>query len=107
MSDGPARSAPALGAICAAVLCILLSLGLWPFHAPLNQVTWLKGADGLSFGRYGTVVSSNALNLTDSNEETCCSIEILGTTASLPPLGHDVCVLRSGESLPASTVPVS
>jgi VanZ family protein len=65
------------GAICLAVLCIILSLGLWPFHAPRNEVTWLKDSNGLSFGRSGTVISSDILNLTDSQDETCCSLEIL------------------------------
>ena len=68
------RNRLVLGAICLAVLCIILSLGLWPFHAPRNEVTWLRDSNGLSFGRSGTVVSSDALSATTG--ETCCSIEI-------------------------------
>jgi hypothetical protein len=29
-----------LALICLAVLCITLTLGLWPFHAPRNEVSW-------------------------------------------------------------------
>lgn len=46
---------------CAAVLCIILNLGLWPFHAPRNDVSWLPQRTGLYFGRTGTVFSSGML----------------------------------------------
>jgi hypothetical protein len=46
------------GLVCAAVLCITLTLGLWPFHGPPNQVAWLPDANGISFGNAGTVLSS-------------------------------------------------
>lgn len=51
----------ALGALCACVLCLILTAGLWPFCAPKNDVEWLKSGDGLKFGRYGSVVSSGAI----------------------------------------------
>ena len=47
-----------LGALCVVVLCIILSLGLWPFHDPPNQVTWMQSSDGIELGRYGTVLGS-------------------------------------------------
>jgi hypothetical protein len=50
-----------LPVLCFAVLCITLTLGLWPFHAPDNEVTWLKGANGLAFGKHGTVLSRGPL----------------------------------------------
>jgi hypothetical protein len=50
-----------LGVLCIAVLCVILTLGLWPFHSPRNDVAWLKHGSGLSFGRYGTVQSSGVL----------------------------------------------
>ena len=59
-----------------AVLCVILTLGLWPFHAPRNQVTWLKDRSGLRFGAYGTVISSGTLQPTTSPDEASCSIEI-------------------------------
>ncbi|MCC6389911.1 MAG: VanZ family protein [Bryobacterales bacterium] len=63
-------------AACFAVLCITLSLGLWPFHTPRNQVTWLAKSNGIEFGRYGTVWSMGPLNLSGSAESTGHSIEI-------------------------------
>ena len=65
-----------LGALCVAVLCVILTLGLWPFHAPKNDVTWLKRASGVSFGRYGTVQSSGVLKTTSPGSGLCGSIEV-------------------------------
>jgi hypothetical protein len=62
--------------ICAAVVCVVLSLGLWPFHSPKNDVTWLGNRNGLRFGRFGTVVSSSALEKTSSEGATSGSIEV-------------------------------
>jgi hypothetical protein len=42
------------------VLCILFAAGLWPFHAPRNNVTWSVGGDGLCFGWYGSAVSAGS-----------------------------------------------
>jgi VanZ family protein len=47
--------------ICAAVLAIILLLGLWPFYAPANEVTWLKDRPGLEFGRFGSAFASDTL----------------------------------------------
>lgn len=65
-----------LGASCVAVLCVILTLGLWPFHSPKNDVTWLKRASGVSFGRHGTVQSLGALKTTGPAGGLCGSIEI-------------------------------
>jgi len=56
-----------LAAVCLVVVCITLSLGLWPFHSPKNEVSWMpKG--GLRFGRYGTVIGrANSLAREASN----------------------------------------
>ncbi len=70
------RSKRLLSAVCLAVLCIILTLGLWPFHSPQNQVTWLRGSNGLSFGRSGTVLSPTAFQMPSAGDETCCTIEI-------------------------------
>jgi hypothetical protein len=50
-----------LAIICIAVLGITLTLGLWPFHAPRNEVTWLGNHEGLRFARHSTVLSSSPL----------------------------------------------
>jgi hypothetical protein len=65
-----------MAAICAATLCGILVAGLWPFHAPTNQVTWLKNENGLHFGDYGSIVSTGAFMPPSSRSDTSCSIEI-------------------------------
>src|ERR1700691_288659 len=52
-----------LGVLCILVLCGILVAGLWPFHAPINDVTWLQNADGVDFGSHGTLVSIKAFRL--------------------------------------------
>jgi hypothetical protein len=65
-----------LGLLCVAVLCTILTLGLWPFHSPKNNVAWLKDVSGLSFGRYGTVQSSGVLKATNSAHGLSGSVEL-------------------------------
>ena len=48
--------------MCGGVVCVMLTLGLWPFHTPRNEVTWLKQIDGVAFGEYGTILGTNALS---------------------------------------------
>ena len=47
-----------LGLLCASVLVIILTAGLWPFHAPKNEVTWLSEGKGIHFGKHGVILSS-------------------------------------------------
>src|SRR6185312_6689557 len=47
--------------LCLAVLGIILSLGLWPFHVPVNDVTWLRTGNGLRLGHYSTVIGATPL----------------------------------------------
>ena len=65
-----------LPAICGLIWCCLLVAGLWPFHAPDNQVSWLQSGDGLSFGSYGVVMSSGILKTAPSAADPSCSIEM-------------------------------
>ena len=65
-----------LGAVCIVVVAITLTLGLWPFHSPKNNVTWLKHTHGVAFGKYGTVLSSGALPAADFLTDTEVSVEI-------------------------------
>jgi hypothetical protein len=44
-----------IGIVCFAVVCVTLTLGLWPFHAPKNQVTWLPNRNGVRIGHHGTL----------------------------------------------------
>jgi hypothetical protein len=66
----------ALELLCASVLVIILTAGLWPFHAPKNEVTWLNKGNGLHFGDYGLVLSSNVFSPAGLKEATSCSFEI-------------------------------
>jgi hypothetical protein len=34
---------------------------LWPFHSPRNHVVWAAHGDGLSFGRFGTILSRDVI----------------------------------------------
>jgi hypothetical protein len=64
-----------LAAACIATLCVILTLGLWPFHAPRNAVAWLPSSNGLRFGGEGTAVSVGEIPL-GSQPEAPCSVEI-------------------------------
>ena len=65
-----------LGLLCAVVLIIILTAGLWPFHAPKNQVSWLSNGSGLHFGEYGVILSPGASSFAGSKAGTPCSLEI-------------------------------
>jgi len=65
-----------LGLLCAAVLIIILIAGLWPFHAPKNQVSWLSNGNGLHFGEYGVVFGSLESGFAGSKDGITCSVEI-------------------------------
>lgn len=62
--------------ICVAVLVVVLTLGLWPFHSPKNDVTWLENRNGLRFGRFSTVISSAVFQVTSDENEACGSVEV-------------------------------
>ena len=64
-----------LALLCAAFLIIILTAGLWPFHAPKNQVSWRDG-NGLHFGEYGVILSGGVSSFAASRDGTPCSLEI-------------------------------
>jgi hypothetical protein len=63
-----------LRGICAFVLFGILVAGLWPFHAPRNEVSWLTDRNGLFFGKYGSIVSAASFK---AHPLPSCSLEIL------------------------------
>ena len=66
-----------LGPICVLVVFGLLTAGLWPFNPfPQNNVSWLTDQNGLRFGDKATIFSSGTFEVTRSNEEPFCSLEI-------------------------------
>jgi len=64
-----------LGALCAFILCVILTAGLWPFCAPKNDVEWLKGANGLRFGRNGIAASVDGFRT--ASPDGASSLEVL------------------------------
>ena len=65
-----------LGSLCLLVLCGILVVGLWPFHAPKNEVRWLSPGPGLLFGKYGSIVSAAAFDPKSQRADNSCSLEI-------------------------------
>jgi glycopeptide antibiotics resistance protein len=65
-----------LDGICVAVLCVLLTLGLWPFHTPKNEVTWLGSSNGLRFGTWSTVISPTVFPMAAAEEGGSGSVEV-------------------------------
>jgi hypothetical protein len=62
--------------LCVSVLAGILVAGLWPFHAPMNDVTWLDDGSGLRFGRHGVMLSSEAPDPAGLKSGNNCSVEI-------------------------------
>jgi concanavalin A-like lectin/glucanase superfamily protein len=62
--------------VCVLVLGGMLVAGLWPFHAPRNQVTWLSGGNGLQFARHGMILSSGKFEAAHDSADGPCSLEI-------------------------------
>ena len=61
--------------VCGCILSGILVAGLWPFHAPRNEVTWSHAGNGLSFGKHGSIVSTGSFNHSRLQPGNC-SIEI-------------------------------
>jgi len=63
-----------LRATCALVLLGILVAGLWPFHTPRNEVSWLSQRNGLLFGKYGSILSATPFKA--HLPQGSCSVEI-------------------------------
>ena len=70
LSIAQSRLPALLGVVCLAVVCVILSLGLWPFHASRNDVAWLRNTNGVKLGRTGNLSSSGLVDLSDSGRMT-------------------------------------
>jgi hypothetical protein len=62
--------------LCGGILCGIFIAGLWPFHAPANQVNWSPEENRLSFGRYGTVLSAGTFQSGGPSADASESLEI-------------------------------
>jgi hypothetical protein len=58
------------------ILCGILIVGLWPFHAPANQVGWINEENGLSFGRYASVLSTGTFQENSPADNASESLEL-------------------------------
>lgn len=65
-----------LASISICVLCGLLAIGLWPFQRPRNDAYWLPGENGLRFGGYGTIFTTDTFELSGAKGPVSSSIEI-------------------------------
>jgi VanZ family protein len=65
-----------LGVVCMFVLVGILVAGLWPFHHPSNEVTWLTGENGVRFGRHGTALSSRPIMSAGPGDGASGALEI-------------------------------
>jgi len=78
---GHSAYATIVQALSLLVLCVILVAGLWPFHAPRNDVSWIKNENGLRFGRHGVAVSQSSFRESAAPNDTSCSLEIWLTPA--------------------------
>jgi hypothetical protein len=87
--------------VCALILAGILTAGLWPFHAPLNDVRWLTKANGVVLGRHGTIFGSG--RLASSIPRGCCvSIEIWLRPSFAENTGTILAVFKGQGSIPFS-----
>jgi len=49
-----------LGPACIGVVVVILCLGLWPFHAPRNQIRWARNGRGVAYGSFGTILGTGS-----------------------------------------------
>jgi len=72
----PVMTETGKGSFELSVLCGIWVAGLWPFHSPANQVSWLQDKNGLLFGRHGTIVSSGPFTKSGAEGDTSATLEI-------------------------------
>jgi len=63
--------------LCALVMAVTLSAGLWPFSFRIaNQVLWRGERDGLYFGDTGMAISSGRFSGLPTDQTAGCSLEL-------------------------------
>lgn len=82
----PQRIGVIIPMLCVVALVIIMVAGLWPFHAPKNEVVWLHGGKGLHVSRNGSILSSGPLGGGSSNSDSC-TIELWLDPARLDSQG--------------------
>ena len=87
--------------LCVCTVVIVLIAGLWPFHAPENNVEWHVQEDGIQFGHHGSVVSLGAFQPRDPDRDDSGSIEVWVQAAPV----HDRHTILAFEGTRQSGVP--
>jgi len=81
----------------------ILIVGLWPFQAPLNDVSWLDNENGLRFGHHGSLLSSSAFRPRSAENTGAGTLEVWLET--IPQKGRRT--ILAFEGLDRSGVPFS
>ena len=61
--------------LCLVILMATLAFGMWPFHSPQNDITWVPGKHAIHIGENGTALSTADLRV-GSGINPSCSLEI-------------------------------
>ena len=61
---------------CLVVVAAILVAGLWPFHAPVNQVSWATAGNGISFLEHGVALGQQISSLSRAKHGDC-TLELL------------------------------
>lgn len=65
-----------LRTVCVCVLAGILAAGLYPFHAPRNNVSWSGDGNGLVFGKHGSILAASPFPERPRAQNNSCSLEI-------------------------------
>lgn len=65
-----------LRGMCFCVVSGILVAGLWPFRAPMNEVSWLSGGNGIFLGKQGSIISPDLLLERSAQVADGCSLVI-------------------------------
>jgi len=65
-----------ISALCMTVLVCIWTVGLWPFHAPENEVSWLRSEDGVRFEKHAAIVSAATFKANRETEQEGKSLEV-------------------------------
>lgn len=91
-----------LSVVCALILAGILTVGLWPFHAPLNDVHWLTKANGVVLGHHGTILGSGRPASSIRSGGRSGTFEIWLRPSFAEDTGTILAVFRGQRSIPFS-----
>jgi VanZ family protein len=62
--------------LCALILCVILTAGLWPFLPPRNDAAWAGDRNGIRFGGHGVIFGPGPQSLAGPPAAGPCALEI-------------------------------